>query len=98
MKITKSRLQKIIKEELLKEAHGAGPDPEGRMAKKQLIKVIEYSQALLEMMDDNDQLEAWVQSILTKASSNMSKVYHHLHGEAVLDNRQMTNHHGGVQE
>ena len=98
MKITKSRLQKIIKEELLKEALEPGPDPEGRMAKKQLIKVIEYSQALLEMMDDNDQLEAWVQSILTKASSNMSKVYHHLHGEAVLDNKQMTSHRGGVQE
>ena len=98
MKITKSRLEEIIKQEILREVKETEPDPEGRMAKKQLIKIIEYSQALLEMLDDDTQLEAWIQSSLTKSSSSMSKVYHHLHGESVLDSAQMTNYHGGAQE
>ena len=53
-------------------------DYEGGMAKSQMLKMKHYAKALCDMIDDESQLEAWVQAKLTKASDYMSSVYHYL--------------------
>ena len=54
------------------------------MAKSQLLRTAEYSAKLIEMIEDDEDLEAWVQSKITLASDYLSKVYHYMHGEDVL--------------
>ena len=53
-------------------------DDEGRMAKSQMYKMGRYVMKLTKMLDDMEQLPAWVQSKITKASDYMSAVYHYL--------------------
>ena len=53
-------------------------DYEGGMAKSQLYKMKSYADKLCNMVDDESQLEAWVQAKLTKASDYMSAVFHYL--------------------
>ena len=53
-------------------------DYEGGMAKSQMLKMKKYAVALCDMIDDESQLESWVQAKLTKASDYMSSVYHYL--------------------
>ena len=53
-------------------------DDEGRMAKSQLYKMAKYAVKLHGRLDDMDQLPAWLQSKITKASDYMSMVYHYL--------------------
>ena len=55
-----------------------GMDYEGGMAKSQMLKMKKYAAALCDMIEDESQLEAWVQAKLTKASDYMSAVYHYL--------------------
>jgi len=55
-----------------------GMDYEGGMAKSQILKMKKYATALCDMVEDETQLEAWVQSKITKASDYMSSVYHYL--------------------
>ena len=55
-----------------------GKDYEGSMAKSQMLKMKNYAKALCDMVDDETQLEAWVQAKITKASDYMSAVYHYL--------------------
>ena len=57
------------------EAHG---DQEGAMAKQELIKLANYATNLQEHIDDNEQLEAWVQAKITIAATNIASVYHYL--------------------
>ena len=62
-------------------ANFLGPDNmdyEGGMAKLQMLKMKNYAKALCDMIDDETQLESWVQAKLTKASDYMSSVYHYL--------------------
>ena len=87
MKISKQRLMEIIKEEC-----GAtmGPqmpyqmtpdgeiDREGRMAMRQLSDIVDYSQQLAQMLQDETQLEAWVQAKLTKAADYIKTVKHYV--------------------
>ena len=55
-----------------------GMDYEGGMAKSQLLKMKKYAMALCDMVEDETQLEAWVQAKITKASDYMSAVFHYL--------------------
>jgi len=55
-----------------------GRDYEGGMAKSQMLKMKKYVDALSNMIEDESQLESWVQAKLTKASDYMSAVYHYL--------------------
>ena len=55
-----------------------GMDYEGGMAKSQMLKIKKYVDALSNMIEDESQLESWVQAKLTKASDYMSAVYHYL--------------------
>ena len=97
MKISKEKLQKIIKEELemaqnTPEMPYSGPnisskidDPEGEMAKDQLIHIAKYAIAMAKGLDDNQELESWVQSKLTLAKDYVSKVKHYLESELQVD-------------
>lgn len=84
MKISRQKLQQIIKEEL-EMAQMTLPngeiDHEGRMAKRQLQDIAEYAAELSEMLQDDTQLESWVQAKITKAADYISKVKHYLEYE-----------------
>lgn len=60
---------------------GGGADREGAMAKADLYKLASYSHKLFKQIDDNDQLEAWVQAKITKAADYIASVYHYLEYE-----------------
>jgi len=53
-------------------------DQEGAMAKQELIKLANYATNLQEHIEDNEQLEAWVQSKITIAATNIASVYHYM--------------------
>jgi len=87
MKISKKRLLEIIKEECgmdMPRQVGTGLlpngeiDDEGRMAKRQLSDIAEYAAELSQMLSDETQLEAWVQSKLTKAADYIKTVKHYV--------------------
>jgi hypothetical protein len=61
--------------------HGDEPDREGAMAKADLFKLANYSHKLFQQIDDNDQLEGWVQAKITKAADYVASVYHYLEYE-----------------
>ncbi len=84
MKISKKRLLEIIQEEcgMPMKSYEMNPkgeiDREGRMAKRQLADIAEYAQELGQMLADETQLEAWVQSKLTKAADYIKTVKHYV--------------------
>jgi hypothetical protein len=97
MKISKEKVQKIIKEELemaqnTPEMAYSGPkmghkmdDFEGKMAKNQLIQIAQYAISLAGALDENEELEGWVQSKITLAEDYVSKVKHYLENELKTD-------------
>jgi len=56
-------------------------DDEGKMAKADLYKTAKYSLKLFKMMEDDAQLEGWVQAKITKAADYLASVYHYLEYE-----------------
>ena len=56
-------------------------DREGAMAKADLHKLASYSIKLFKEIDDEDQLESWVQAKITKAADYIASVYHYMHYE-----------------
>ena len=82
MKVTETRLKEIIKEEMdLYDSFQEFHDEEGGMAKRQLESLAEYASELAMMLDENTQLEGWVQSKITLAQDYISKVKHYLEDE-----------------
>jgi len=78
-------------------AHGES-DREGAMAKADLYKLANYSLKLFKKLDDDAQLEGWVQAKITKAADYIASVFHYLEYEmefsdygARLDNNEMYN-------
>ena len=57
------------------------PDNEGAMARADLYKLANYSLKLFKMLDENTQLEGWVQAKITKAADYIASVYHYLEYE-----------------
>ena len=57
------------------------PDHEGAMAKADLHKLANYSIKLFKQIEDNQQLESWVQAKITKAADYIASVYHYLEYE-----------------
>jgi len=53
-------------------------DHEGKMAKSQLYKMNKYSEELMSILSDHDQLPSWVQAKITKAADYLGAVKHHL--------------------
>jgi hypothetical protein len=56
-------------------------DREGAMAKADLYKLASYSHKLFQQIQDEDQLEGWVQAKITKAADYIASVYHYLEYE-----------------
>ena len=56
-------------------------DEEGRMAKSQLYRAGKYAQEIMDNIGDDDELEAWVQSKITKAADYLGAVKHYLEYE-----------------
>ena len=73
-------------------------DDEGKMAKADLYKSAKYSLKLFKMMEDDAQLEGWVQAKITKAADYLASVYHYLeyemkfteYGRAIEDSEMYT--------
>lgn len=53
-------------------------DDDGWMAKSELYKLAKYAIALHGMIQDNDNLEPWVQSKITKAADYIGTVKHYM--------------------
>ena len=87
MKITKKQLQQIIKEELEKVSEG--DYGEGSMARSQLARTAELAMMIKDMIDDNSDLEEWVESKITKANDYLSTVINYMRGDA-LSEKQMS--------
>lgn len=51
---------------------------DGNMAKSQLYRAAEYATELEQMIEDGEELDAWVQAKITKASDYLSSVKHYL--------------------
>lgn len=68
--------------EALPAEHGTleaeSPEQEGKMAKADLYKLASYSHKLFQQMNDDDELEAWVQAKITKAADYIASVFHYL--------------------
>jgi hypothetical protein len=56
-------------------------DHEGAMAKADLLKLASYASKLGQTIQDDDQLESWVQAKITKAADYIASVYHYLEYE-----------------
>ena len=56
-------------------------DREGAMAKADLFKLSTYSYKLFKKLEDDQQLEAWVQAKITKAADYIASVYHYIEYE-----------------
>ena len=88
MIINESKVKQIINEEMMMlddKEHMDHVDEEGGMAKSQLYKMAKYAMMLHDALDDETQLEAWVQSKITIASEYLGKVKHYLEYEMNLD-------------
>ena len=94
MKISKDRLKQIIKEELEvsvgrhDEMHGGeyqkDPDGyEGRMTKGNLYKIAEYAHELHNLIEDDENLEPWVEEKIAVASQMLDTVANYLKYEKV---------------
>lgn len=65
------------------------PDEEGGMAKSQLLKISQYGEKIRDMLENSDQLPAWIQSKITKCAAMMGDVKHFLEGEFANQSDEM---------
>jgi len=77
-KVTKADILKGRGVELKEEV-----DYEGEMAKSELYRIIENAEELFQLLDDDTQLEAWVQSKITKAADYLNSVTQYLKYQSV---------------
>lgn len=56
-------------------------DDEGNMAKSELRMIASRAQEIISMLDDDTQLEGWVQSKITKAEDYINSVYDYMKGQ-----------------
>ena len=94
MKLDKSLLRTIIKEQI-DEMCGVQPqmhhmsmhksdDHEADMGRRQMFKTANYAVDIYEMMDDNEDYPAWIQSKLTKIADYIGVVKHYLEYDHVV--------------
>ena len=87
MRINENRLKQIIAEEMaaLEDKQQLDHiDEEGGMAKSQLYNLAKYAIMLHDALEDEQQLEGWVQSKITLATDYIGKVKHYLEYELGL--------------
>lgn len=104
MKIAKERLKEIIREELeIGHAEG-GEDPkdpdgyEGRMFKQNLFKIKEYAEKMSEFIQDDQNMEPWVEEKIAVAAYIMDSVGHYLEYEHMRDGEGDHEEAGGEEE
>ena len=68
----------------LEEDDWKDPTDESSMAKSQLYSTAKYAIELMKMIEDGEQLDAWVQSKITKAADYIDAVKHYMEGEKAL--------------
>ena len=68
----------------MEEDHHEDPNDESSMAKSQLYHIANYAIELMKMIQDGTQLDAWVQSKITKAADYIDSVKHYMEGEMYL--------------
>lgn len=73
-----SSLRETTRQQL--ESHDDG---EGSMAVKQLNNIGMMSGDVLDLVDDSDNLDEWVEAKITKAHDYLNTVFNHLRGESV---------------
>lgn len=91
MQLNESKLKQIIAEEMaaLEDKQQLDHiDDEGHMAKSQLYNLAKYAIMLHDALEDNQQLEGWVQSKITLATDYIGKVKHYLEYELGLDMKE----------
>jgi hypothetical protein len=94
MKISKQKVQQIIREEL-EMAYSApktrvnspnsAVDLEGKEVKEQLKRLAKYALGLYMVLEEDQELESWVQSKITLADDYLTKVKHHLENDLQVD-------------
>ena len=69
----------------IEEAPGSGVegDYEGEMSRSELKSAIANAQELLELLGEDDEIEAWVQSKITKAADYISAVRNYMVGNTI---------------
>ena len=85
--------EKDLKEDLATLAYKAEADHEVQMARSDLYKIAKYSIKLHEMMKgvtEQEGIEGWVQSKITKAADYIGSVYHYLDYEMKFDEMTST--------
>lgn len=98
MKLTASQLRRIIAEEvsLVKTGDkdpqrflhgyesGHPMDDEGYMIRSRMVDVKEIAETICSLLDDGDQLPAWVQDLVASAHADLEHVKHYLVGDEKL--------------
>lgn len=85
----KNAIEKAKSKKTVKEDHGCTTcdshnlDYEGEMAKAELYKLIQSAEKIFSMLDEDTQLEAWVQSKITKATDYLNSVEQYLEYQSV---------------
>ena len=100
MKLTANQLRQIIKEEvdaMMPAAGGKDPqrflhgyesghpmDDEGYMAKSRMVDIKEMAGTICGLVEEGDQLPAWVQDLIAKAHENLEHVKDYMAGDEAL--------------
>ena len=85
----KNAIEKVKAKKTVKEDHGCTTcdshnlDYEGEMAKAELYKLIQSAKKIFSMLDEDTQLEAWVQSKISKATDYLNSVEQYLEYQSV---------------
>ena len=66
-------------------------DHEAKMASAELYKLNQYSAKLFKMIGENDELDGWVQSKITKAADYISSVYHYMDYDEKFNQAELEN-------
>jgi hypothetical protein len=86
IKLSKPQLSKIIKEVMVDmDAHDSH---EGSMARSQLGRTAEIASMLQDMIDDDTNLEEWVESKITKAQDYLATVLNYMRGEELSEDKK----------
>ena len=64
---------------------------EGSMARSQLMHMKNYSEELMQMISDKDDLPEWVELKITLANDYIAKVKHYLEGELAREQGMLEN-------
>jgi len=88
--LTMSDYNTIIPKNVLDEDDWKQSDDESDMAHSQLTSVKNNAVKLLNIIDADEQLDAWVQSKLTKAQDYLQSVYDYLNGEETIEEKKLT--------